>query len=175
MDLKQPGDALYLVGLTFPELGGSEYFRLHGELGSSVPKLDPETNIKAYRRILGAMDSGLIRACHDCSEGGLGVAVAEMAFTGDLGVDLDIGMVPVKEPMRDDYVLFSESNGRLLVEVSGNHVEEFERVMEGSAFSCVGAVKKDRQLSVSKDGVLLFDCTLDELIDAWKTPLEAPR
>ena len=175
MELKQPGNALYLVGLTAPELGGSEYFRLHGELGASVPKLDPETNIRAYRRILGAMDSGLVRACHDCSEGGLGVAVAEMAFTGDLGVDLDIGLVPVSESMRDDYVLFSESNGRLLIEVAADKADEFERVMEGSAIACVGATKNDRMLSVSKDGALLFECGLDDLIGAWKTPLEAPR
>lgn len=175
MELKQPGNALYLVGLTSPELGGSEYFRLHGELGASVPKLDPEVNIRAYRRILGAMDAGLVRSCHDCSEGGLGVAVAEMAFTGDLGVDLDIGMVPVSESMRDDYVLFSESNGRLLIEIAADKAEEFERIMEGSAFACVGAVKNDRLLSASKDGTLLFECRLDDLIGAWKTPLEAPR
>ena len=175
MELKQSGNALYLVGLTSPELGGSEYFRLHEELGASVPKLDPEANIQAYRRILGAMDAGLVRSCHDCSEGGLGVAVAEMAFTGDLGVDLDIGMVPVSESMRDDYVLFSESNGRLLVEIAADKAEEFERIMEGSAFVCVGAVKSNRVLSVSKDGTLLFECGLDKLIEAWKTPLEAPR
>ena len=175
MELKQSGNALYLVGLTSPELGGSEYFRLHEELGASVPKLDPEANIQAYRRILGAMDAGLVRSCHDCSEGGLGVAVAEMAFTGDLGVDLDIGMVPVSESMRDDYVLFSESNGRLLVEIAADKAEEFERIMEGSAFVCVGAVKSNRVLSVSKDGPLLFECGLDKLIEAWKTPLEAPR
>ncbi|MCK4583391.1 phosphoribosylformylglycinamidine synthase, partial [Candidatus Bathyarchaeota archaeon] len=71
MEFKEPGNALFLMGVTKPELGGSEYLRLHGELGGSVPRVDAEKNIKAYRRVLKAMDEGMVRACHDCSEGGL--------------------------------------------------------------------------------------------------------
>jgi phosphoribosylformylglycinamidine synthase len=175
MELKKPGDALYLVGVTKPELGGSEYLRLNGELGGSVPKLDPETNIKAYKRVLDSMDSGFVRACHDCSEGGLAVALSEMAFTGDLGLDVDVALVPVSEQMRDDILLFSESNGRLLVEVPADKTEEFEKTMADSAFSCIGAVKQEKKLSLTKDGEALFDVELEKLIEAWKTPLEARR
>ena len=175
MELKEAGNALYLVGVTKPEIGGSEYLHLHGELGGSVPKLDAETNLKAYHKLLDAMDSGLVRACHDCSEGGLGVAVSEMAFTGDLGVDLDLAKVAVSEKMRDDILLFSESNGRLLVEVPAGKTTEFEKAMEGSAVSCVGAIKSEGKLTVTKDGKPIFEETLEELMGAWKTPLEAKR
>ncbi|MBN2334965.1 phosphoribosylformylglycinamidine synthase subunit PurL [Candidatus Bathyarchaeota archaeon] len=175
MELKEPGNALYLVGVTKPEIGGSEYLRLHGELGGSVPRVDPERNIAAYKRVLQTMDEGLVRACHDCSEGGLAVAVAEMAFTGGFGVDLDIGKVPVSEPMRDDVLLFSESNGRLLVEVPPVATARFVEVMGDSAVACVGAVKADEALSVTMDGSLLFELGLGQLIGAWKTPLEARR
>jgi phosphoribosylformylglycinamidine synthase II len=175
MELKEPGDALYIVGVTKPELGGSEYLRLRGEMGASVPKVDAETNVKAYRRVLDAMDGGLVRACHDCSEGGLAVALAEMAFTGDLGLDVDVGNLPVSEPMRDDFALFSESNGRLLLEVPASKTEKFEKVMADSPHACIGAVKRDRRLTVAKDGLTLFEETLDTLIGAWKTPLEAKR
>ena len=175
MELKEPGDALYIVGVTKPELGGSEYLRLHGELGASVPRVDAETNVKAYRRVLDAIDSGLVRACHDCSEGGLAVALAEMAFTGDLGLDVDVGKLPVSGAMRDDFALFSESNGRLLLEVPASKTEAFEELMGDSPHSCIGAVKKDRRLTVTKDGATLLEADLDALIGAWKTPLEAKR
>ena len=164
MELKKPGNALYLVGVTKPEIGGSEYLRLNGELGGSVPKLDPETNIKTYKRVLDAMDAGLVRACHDCSEGGLAVALSEMAFTGDLGLDVDIALVPVSEQMRDDLLLFSESNGRLLIEVPADKTEEFEKTLEDSPYSCIGAVKQEKKLTVTKDGAKLFEVELDKLI-----------
>jgi phosphoribosylformylglycinamidine synthase len=175
MELKEPGDALYIVGVTKPELGGSEYLRLHGEMGASVPRVDAETNFKAYTRVLEAMDGDLVRACHDCSEGGLVVAVAEMAFTGDLGLDMDIGKLPVSEPMRDDFALFSESNGRLLLEVPASKTEKFEKVMADSPHACIGAVKRGRRLTVTRDGAALLEADLEALIGAWKTPLEAKR
>ena len=175
MELKKPGSALYLVGVTKPEIGGSEYLRMHGELGGSVPKLNPELNIAAYNRVLDAMDAGLVRACHDCSEGGLAVALSEMAFTGDLGLDVDIGKVPVSESMRDDILLFSESNGRLLIEVPADKTTEFENTMKNSPLSCIGAVKKETCLTITKDGEKLLESDLSELITAWKTPLEARR
>jgi phosphoribosylformylglycinamidine (FGAM) synthase-like enzyme len=175
MELKEAGDALYIVGVTKPELGGSEYLRLHGLMGASVPRVDAETNLKSYRRVLEAMDGGLVRACHDCSEGGLAVALAEMAFTGDLGLDVDLGKLPVSGPMRDDYALFSESNGRLLVEVPASKTEEFEKLIGDSPHTCIGAVKTERKLTVTKDGSRLLEEELDKLIGAWKTPLEARR
>lgn len=175
MELKDPGNALYLVGVTKPEIGGSEYLRLHGELGGSVPQLSPEVNIVSYRRVLEAMDSGLVRACHDCSEGGLAVALSEMAFTGDLGLDVDIGKVLVSEEMRDDVLLYSESNGRLLVEVPCEKTTIFEEIMKDTPVSCIGAVKKESTLTIAKDGEVLIDHKLSTLIEAWKTPLEAER
>jgi len=175
MDLKETGNRVYIIGETRPELGGSEYYSLHGELGASVPKLDPERNIKAYRRLNEAMDSGYVRACHDLSEGGLGVAAAEMAFTGDLGLDIELSAVPTSEELRDDFLLFSESNGRLLVEVPEEHCAAFEALMGDTIFAKVGVVKEEKTLTLRKVGEVLVDLPLEELIAAWKTPLEAPR
>ena len=98
-----------------------------------------------------------------------------MAFTGSLGLDLDIGKVPVSEAMRDDVLLFSESNGRLLVEVPPAATARFIEVMGDTPHACVGAVKEDKALTVTKDGEPLFEIDLETLIGAWKTPLEAKR
>ncbi|TRO48522.1 phosphoribosylformylglycinamidine synthase subunit PurL, partial [Candidatus Bathyarchaeota archaeon] len=146
MDLKEAGNLVYLMGETKPELGGSEYYHLHGELGASVPKLDAGKSIAAYRRLTEAMDAGYVRACHDLSEGGLGVAAAEIAFTGGLGLDLDISYVPISKEIRDDLLLYSESCGRLLVEVKPGHKEAFETVMKGSTFARIGEVKGETKL-----------------------------
>ena len=175
MELKKEGDALYIIGITKPELGGSEYYRLCNQLGASIPELDPEKNIQAYNRIIKAMDRGIVRACHDCSEGGIAVAVAEMAFTGGLGIDLDIGKIPVNKEFRDDFVLFSESNGRLLVEVPPENTREFEEIMKDSPKAVIGAVKRDPKLTVMRDDSLIFENNLSSLIQAWKTPLEGRR
>jgi len=175
MELKRAGNALYVVGKTKPELGGSEYYRLHGELGASVPELEPETNYKAYRRVIEAMDDGLVRACHDCSEGGLAVAAAEMSFTGDLGLDLDISKVPVIGPIRDDFALFSESNGRLLLEIPANKIDKFENTMKDTPRAVIGSVKMEPKLTVMKGETMIFEKDLDTLIHAWKTPLEGRR
>ncbi len=175
MELKRPGNALYIVGVTKPEIGGSEYLKLYCQLGGSVPKLDPEVNIVAYNKVLDAMDSGIVRACHDCSEGGLAVALSEMAFTGGYGLDVDVGRIPVSEFMRDDYLLFSESNGRLLVEVQVDKTDEFEQTMKDSPYSLIGAVKKDPLLTLYKEGDPLLELELSILMEAWKTPLEARR
>ncbi|RLI09748.1 phosphoribosylformylglycinamidine synthase subunit PurL [Candidatus Bathyarchaeota archaeon] len=171
MDLKGEGNAVYLVGATRWELGGSEYYRLMGHLGASVPRLDPAETAASYRRLTSAIDAGLVRACHDLSEGGLGVAAAEMAFTGGLGLELSLSSVPAEGGMRGDLLLFSESNGRLLVEVPRRHRSSFEEAMEGSVYARVGTVTDEPRLRVSGRRGVVVDLPLDELMAAWKTPL----
>ncbi len=175
MDLKAAGNPLYIVGETAPELGGSEYYHMLGHLGASVPKLDASKTSPAYRRLTAAMDAGYVRACHDLSEGGLAVSLAEMAFTGGLGIDADIVKVPVTEEMRDDLLLFSESNGRLLVEVSKGDERAFETLMKGSTVACIGSVVKEPRINVAKKGKTVLELGNEETIRAWKTPLEARR
>lgn len=175
MDLKHEGDAVYLVGETRPELGGSEYYRLKGLLGASVPKLEAAKAAETYRRLTSTIDAGLVRACHDLSEGGLGVAAAEMAFTGGLGLELSLTSVPAEAEMRDDIILFSESNGRLLVEVPPRHRSSFEEVMGDSVSARVGTVMGEERLSVLCRERVVVDLPLHELMTAWKTPLGGSR
>jgi phosphoribosylformylglycinamidine synthase II len=171
MELKGEGNLLYILGLTRGELGGSEYLRLMGHLGGSVPRLDAAAAAELYRRLISAMDRGLVRSCHDPSEGGLAVAAAEMAFTGGLGLSIDLDAVPVDGEMRDDLKLFSESNGRLLVEVKPEDRPTFERLMEGVHLSPIGVVTADERFRVAARGETILDLPLEELMMAWKTPL----
>ncbi|MDH5595685.1 MAG: AIR synthase-related protein, partial [Candidatus Bathyarchaeota archaeon] len=170
IDVKKSGNLIYLIGQTYPELGGSEYYRLKGHVGKTVPKVRTEQARKSMISVTNAIDSRYVKSCHDLSEGGLAVAAAEMALSGDHGVELDLKNVPKSSEMkRNDYILFSESNSRFLVEVAEENREDFEKLMEGNIFSAVGRVKKRGTLSVNGiDGEQMVDIRLAGLRNAWK-------
>ena len=172
MDLKAPGNLLYVVGETFNELGGSEYYKLKGYLGASVPKVKGAKAKRTFKAVTKAIDFGLIKTCHDLSEGGLAVAAAEMAFAGGYGLELDLGKVPGKALERSDFVLFSESNSRFLVEVSEKDGQEFEALMKGKACAKIGKVTKDEKLLIhGLNRKIVVDAPLAELRRSWKKTL----
>jgi phosphoribosylformylglycinamidine synthase len=172
MDLKAPDNLLYIIGETFNELGGSEYYKLKGHLGASVPKVKGAKAKRTFKAVTKAIDSGLIKSCHDLSEGGLAVAAAEMAFAGGYGLELDIGKVPGKALERSDFVLFSESNSRFLIEVSETDRQEFEALMKGKSCAQIGKVTKDQKLLIhGLNQKIVVDASLAELRHSWKKTL----
>ena len=173
MELKQPGNSIYIVGRTYSELGGSHYCQTKGTLGNSVPKVRIEEAKQTMDLITEAIDRGYLRACHDLSEGGLAVAVAEMAFSSGHGIDLNLTKVPRTEDMsRNDFVLFSESNSRFLVEITEKRKPDFEALMKDAACAEVGKVKKDSVLSVTGlNGQEAILADLKELRRHWKSTL----
>jgi len=174
MDAKTPNDSIYVVGQTLKELGGSEYYKLKGFLGKTVPKVYPHQARRTFKAMNLAVDAGLIRACHDLSEGGLAVSAAEMAFAGGYGLELDLRRVPRKNLARDDFVLFSESNSRFLVEVSDKAKEDFETLMKGKKYAEIGRVVKTQRLSViGLDGKQVIDVSLSDLQTSWKQTLSS--
>jgi phosphoribosylformylglycinamidine synthase len=174
MDVKAPNDSIYIVGQTFKELGGSEYYRLKGFLGKTVPKVRRKQAKKTFGAVTRAIDSGLIRACHDLSEGGLAVAAAEMGFAGGYGMELDLEKLPSKTVDRDDYALFSESNSRFLVEVSGKAKDDFEALMKGRAYGEIGKVTSASRLLIRGfSGRILVDVSLNDLMASWKRTLSS--
>jgi phosphoribosylformylglycinamidine synthase len=174
MDAKKPGDVLFIVGKTADELGGSHYYKLKGELGANVPKTDAKAAAGAAKKLHEAIKKGLVAACHDCSEGGLAVALAEMAFAGGLGISADlVGLAKSKDCKRADAQLFSESNSRYIVEVKAEMAKEFAAAMTGAALGQVGVVTAEKMLRV-KDaaGREVVACDLDTLKMAWQKPLK---
>jgi phosphoribosylformylglycinamidine synthase II len=168
-DLKRPGNWLYLAGLTRDELGGSAYARLHEDAGGRVPQ--PAAEAPAlYRAVHQAIRSGLVRACHDCSEGGLAVAAAEMALGGRLGLELALAAVPrTADASRAGVVAFSESLGRLLFEVVPEDAERFESALAGFPVARVGRVRADDHLIIlGLDGEAAVDVGLAGLDRAWR-------
>jgi phosphoribosylformylglycinamidine synthase len=172
MDVKAPNNPVYMVGQTFHELGGSEYYKLKGFIGKTVPKVRPNQARKTFKAVTKAIDLGLVKACHDLSEGGLAVAAAEMAFSGGYGMELDLRKIPREAMNRDDFILFSESNSRFLVEVSEKAEEDFEVLMKGKAYAKMGRVTKTPRLCIyGLDGNVIVDSPLRDLLASWKRTL----
>jgi phosphoribosylformylglycinamidine synthase len=172
MDAKSSGDMVYLLGVTRDELGGSEYYAMQGEIGRNVPKVDAEIALQRYRTVNSAQAEGLLASCHDLSDGGLGVALAETAFAGGFGIKADLQLVPVDGEIREDRLFFSESASRLLVTVRPEHQVRFEELFAGQAFACIGSVTRDPILQVTGlNGEILVRSTNDELKQAWQSPL----
>jgi phosphoribosylformylglycinamidine synthase II len=172
MDLKAPGNVLYIVGETFKELGGSEYYKLKGHMGKTAPKVRAAQAKKSFQAVTKAIDSGLVKACHDLSEGGLAVAAAEMALAGGYGIEVDLRKIPCRTLSRDDFVLFSESNSRFLLEVPEKIKNDFEIVMKGKVCAKIGAVTKNPKLNVhGLAGTIVVDASLTALRGSWKETL----
>jgi phosphoribosylformylglycinamidine synthase len=163
MDLKEPGNAVYLLGETRDETGGSHWNLIMGNAqasGGAVPAPAP-TAPALYRALHAAMRAGEVRACHDLSEGGLAVAAAEMCIGGRAGLAL---ILPDGDAVA---ALFSESNGRLLAEVSPAHQASFEARFVGLPLARLGAVTPDGQLRVAISGQPAIALSVAQLCSAW--------
>lgn len=189
MDLKEAGDLLYIVGSTGDELGGSHLALVAGLEGGAVPHADPHAARAAFAALHAAMGQGLVRACHDLSEGGLGVALAEMAFAGGLGARVDLRAMPrhgwqpaeqahpaYSPPQANLLLIFSESNSRFLCEVPPQRAAAFEAALHAVPHALLGTVSAAPWVEVwgfSSHGEteIVLREPLDQLKQAWQRPL----
>jgi len=173
MDAKRSGDLVYVLGETREELGGSEWFALHGFTGNNVPKVNAAKAKKLYRALTGAIGRGLVASCHDCSDGGLGIALAETAFAGGLGMDIDLSSVPLEGIERDDYLLFSESQSRFVATISPESKEEFENIMAENIIACIGEITSGKAFRIAGiDGKNIIEEDINKLKEVWQKPLD---
>ncbi|MEM0342847.1 MAG: phosphoribosylformylglycinamidine synthase subunit PurL [Thermoplasmata archaeon] len=138
-DFKAEGDTVALIGTTRPEMGGSEYYRMTKSYSRRVPDVSVPELRAALDVVVGGIERGAIVACHDVSDGGLAVALAEMCIGGDVGADIDL---PPGDGMRSDVKLFSESNTRWVVELRKGREKQLPR---------------DRKVKVTRLGIVSGD------------------
>ncbi len=172
MDAKRPQDLVYILGETRDELGGSEWYAQNGAIGNKAPQVDAKTARKLYRALHKAIQAGLVASCHDCSDGGLGVALAETAFAGGLGLNVDLKDVPYRGKKRDDFVLFSETASRFVVTIHPKDQARFEKLMMGNIAREIGFVTNDGLLSISGlSGKTIIHEKIGKLKAVWQKPL----
>jgi phosphoribosylformylglycinamidine synthase len=164
-DFKNEGNPVYLVGETRDEMGASALFRRYGGSGGQVPAVDSAALSTRTDLLLNAMSKGLVRSCHDCSDGGLAITLAEMCLGGDLGF---FGDLTTLGDLPFEVKLFSESNSRFVVEVELSKAAEFEALAKEQAYR-IGAVGRGRM--AIRDGKAGVDLKVPAMRKAWSEPL----
>lgn len=167
LDVKMPGDLIYVIGETKNELGGSEYFYMHDAIGNQVPTVDPDKALERYRKFYLTAQKDLMSATASISLGGLGTTLSKMAIGGRLGLEVDLREVPQNGVERDDYLLFSESQSRFVVTVDPKKQAEFEAAMPDAKL--IGKVRDDQKvLMTGLGGDAVLDITVDKLSKSYK-------
>ncbi len=168
--LEEEGDPLYLIGARKRELGGSAYWRRLGIAGGTPPRVDFAAARAEIAAVVAGVDRGLIRACHDVSEGGLAVAAAEMALAGRSGARLELPERP--GGLRFDEYLLSETGG-FLVEIAEDDEAAFTALVaeHGAGTERVGRVERGRELTVTRDGDTVVSLDLERLEPRWRGAL----
>ncbi len=170
--LRQVGSQLFLIGNTEDEMGASVYGRIKGLKDCKVPQTDCVKNFALYKAYYKALTTGLVLSAHDISEGGLAVAAAEMAFSGKGALRLDLDQIPTEGSWQNLAVpCFSESTGRMLVEVDESMAGEFEAAMAGYPCARIGEVVEGDTLTLSSAGKAVLEASLTELKHIWKSGL----
>jgi phosphoribosylformylglycinamidine synthase II len=173
MDLKAPGNVLYLVGTSREELGGSHLHLVRGLSGGAVPQVDLQQARRIFDGLFGAIQQGLVRSCHDLSEGGLAVALAEMVFAGEVGADIT-SMYGVSSNLSDTALLFSESPTRFIVEVEAAKTTAFDEHWRGRGpVQRLGQTVKESRLRVAgRSGEWVVWASAMDMKAAWRKPLD---
>ncbi len=173
-DFKKPGDLLYLLGDTSADLGASEIADELGAAYPDAPQVDALSARRRYKTLYQAIQAGLVTACHDLSDGGLAVALAEMAIGGRIGAvaDLDAAPAPAADAgLGDLELLYAETPSRLLVCVAPENKEAFEALFAGQRFGLLGAVSEDENLTIRRGGRTILSEGADALARAFKATL----
>jgi phosphoribosylformylglycinamidine synthase II len=170
-DFKTEGHLVYLIGKqTDKELGGSEYYKHLKIEGGVVPKTDPVILQHSMKGLLACIKKGYISACHDVSEGGIAVCLAEMTIGGDIGAAIDVS--EMGNGLRTDFKLFSESNTRWIVEIKKDKQVEFEKQLKKDhiTFTLLGK-NKGKHLVILDNKKTVIDLDVDELRECWSKPI----
>ncbi len=164
---KQPGDLIFLLGETRPELGGSIYAEF---LGLPLQGPCPEVNLEVEKRLQDAVlelhRRGILRSAHDLSDGGFAVALAECCYQRGLGAS-----VQIQTELRPDHFLFSESPSRVLVSLAPEQEGDFLEATVGLTRQRLGRVQQGL-LQIHLNGRSLAALPVEPLRKAWESTLE---
>ncbi|MDP6637553.1 MAG: phosphoribosylformylglycinamidine synthase subunit PurL [Phycisphaerae bacterium] len=165
-DAKEAGNSMFLLGETSGKLGGSHYLLVEGlETGNDVPEVDPTANRKLMLTLQKAIEDGIVRSCHDLSEGGLAAAAAEMAFSGGMGVELQLDN---NTTASEQAQLFGEDAGRFLVEVTAENRDAFAEAVKDLPAAEIGKVTDTGQVVIRGDSGTLINTPIEAAKEAWQ-------
>ncbi len=173
MDLKAAGNVLYQVGETKEEHGGSALSHLVGVSGLHAPRIDGAAAKSLFAALHRTMTDSLVVSCHDLSEGGLAVTLAEMVIAGDTGAEVDVMKAVASQDATLTARLFGESLTRFVVEVPRGKESSFETAMAGHPCARIGVTTVEPTLVLRAEDQTLLRLKGAELENAWRPSLTA--
>ncbi len=176
LDAKFSGDFIYMIGETKNELGASEYFELVGEdiegkpyIGNGIPKVDVKKSSDLYSAFSKAVDKQIISSSIPVNSGGLGVAIAKMCIAGNLGAEINLSNLNKSEDVeRDDFILFSESQSRIVVTVAPENQKKFEEIFKNVSFAKIGRIVEGDLSIVGLKGDEIIRVSIGDLTNKYK-------
>jgi phosphoribosylformylglycinamidine synthase len=174
MDYKAPGDIIYLLSAGKLGLAGSQYTTMHGWLGSSMPSLDLAKARAMYGLLHEMIKQSKVQSCHDVSDGGIAVALAESAIGSGYGAHIDGEALTAATGNHDraDFALFAEGPAHLIVTISPEHEESWQRTWNDFTATRLGTVSDDGKLSIKgKGGHKTVEVAVKDLMSAWQKML----
>jgi len=177
IDPKHAGDLVYILGVTKNELGASEYFDMtkKGLVGNNIPVVQPDSSIKLYKTFKKATDKGLLASSMSISLGGIGAALAKKSIAAQMGIQIDLDKIAItdddKETLhnRPDYVLFSESQSRILVTVEPKNKDEFEKLFAKIPHAEIGQITDGQSFVIRHKNQDLINLSVKDLDEAYKS------
>ena len=167
------GDSLIMIGDTKDELGGSEYSEyIHKFIGGKCPAVDFSESKKNMNSVLDIIENELIKSAHDCSKGGLTIAISELCMINQIGCNVSLEKIP-GEKLDSDKILFSESHSRYLVTFENKNLEKLEEVLKkhNVSYSLIGEFTGDSIL-FSSDSKPIIDLSVDKAQKTWFNSLK---
>jgi phosphoribosylformylglycinamidine synthase len=169
LDFKHADDLIYIVGKTYDESGGSEYYDHFGYTGCNIPHVDMQINWATYQALAKCIEQGLLISAHGIYRGGLAVHMAMCTMAGKLGAKIDLQKMACQKDLPDDKRLFSESAGRFIVSINPEKKHAFETIMHDSNTCEIGTVLHTDQLHIiGCAGTSIVNVSVDEMKHVWK-------
>ncbi len=174
MDLKEVGNEIWIVGQTGDHFGGSHYGLVTDRPGGHVPTVDADRAKSTFAAMHLAIRSGLVRSAHDCSEGGVAIALTEMAIAGRLGVDVNVDNMPTTGDLNATQKLYSESNTRFVVELESSSAGAFAARLSdhGIPAKRLGQVVSTRDVIIRNASQTLVELPIADALRGWTEPLD---
>jgi len=167
------GDCLVIVGDTKDEMGGSEYFEyIHKFIGGKCPSVNFTESKKNMKTVLKVIENQLLKSAHDCSKGGLAVAVSELCMTNQIGCKISLEKIP-GENLDVDRILFSESHSRYLLVFDKKNLKKLEIILKKNkvSFKLIGQFRGDK-IQFTKGTKPIIDLRVDMAHKTWINSLK---
>ena len=171
LDFKFSGDLIYLLGDTHEEMGGSEYYIMLGHSDNFVPHVNAKKNKKLYRTLYTCIQNNLLASSLSVGRGGLAVALAKTSMGGMLGLDISLKNLS-GTVNRDDFALFSESQGRILVSINPQNKKQFEKIMKDIPLTFLGSVISNIFSVKGLNNNIIIHTEVKDLLKSYKLPFK---